>query len=527
MEILIVEDSEDSRVLLEEQLLSLGYRVRPTINGVDALSQIESNIPDLIISDILMPEMDGFELCRQLKREPRYQSIPFIFYSATYTDNKDIELALSLGADRFIIKPEPVDVIEKTIQEVLAVHKKQNIIKPTISDSDIDSLYEKRLKSKLDKKVAELESQRKQLHAITDALPVLIAEVDQELKYKYVNHAYKTWYQLPYEQILNKCMDEIELEQSYSIIKPYIESAVDGGDITFEEDLVFPDGVNRSIHGRYIAKERGGDGFFILLTDVTSLKKNEREREILQKQLTHAQKMQSIGHLSGGLAHDFNNILGITIAQLELIKRRIKDNPDLSERIEQAISNTWRGADLVEKLMDFARKESIGRQDVDVNESITLFKTLIEKSITSAIHLKLNLQPDLSPVEVDPGELESALLNLAINASHAMPTGGVLTIETQSVQTDKFRIAESPSAATSFVLLTISDNGSGMSESVKEHLFEPFFTTKAKGKGTGLGLSMVFGFVQRSEGFIEVESEEGQGSRFLIYIPAVLKGNKG
>lgn len=241
-----------------------------------------------------------------------------------------------------------------------------------------------------------------------------------------------------------------------------------------------------------------------------------------------AQKMNAVGQLTGGIAHDFNNILGIVMGNLELIKRVTAENHESSKFIDEAIRGTRRGADITRKLLSFTREETSVTESVSPNVYIQNIEDLIAKSLTVAIKTELRLAGDLWNVKIDPGELEDALLNMALNARDAMPDGGALTIETKNVVVDENHIRHNPSGKTGeFVMIAVSDTGVGMSSEVRSRIFDPFYTTKEEGKGTGLGLSMVYGFVSRSGGYIDVFSEPGKGTRLCLYLPRTVETVSG
>jgi len=259
--------------------------------------------------------------------------------------------------------------------------------------------------------------------------------------------------------------------------------------------------------------------YIYVAEDITDQKRNE-------EMLRNSQKMDAVGQLTGGIAHDFNNILGIIMGNLELLQLSMKGQPNNLERIDSAMAGATRGAQLTRKLLNFSRQEHIQKEITQVNAFIENLRELIEKSVTAIITVEIQLEKKLWQVEIDPGDLEDAILNLSLNARDAMPNGGMLVIETSNSHIDSGFVSHNPGARVGdFVKVSVSDNGSGMSEEVRKKIFDPFFSTKEFGKGSGLGLSMVYGFVQRTGGFIQIYSEEGEGSVFHIYLPRAAKEN--
>lgn len=240
-----------------------------------------------------------------------------------------------------------------------------------------------------------------------------------------------------------------------------------------------------------------------------------------EEALRRAQKMQAVGQLTGGIAHDFNNLLGVIMGNLQLLQRKLTNSDETFQRwVNTALENARRGADLTQKLLQFSRKESQAENTVSINKLISESDVLISKTLTKKIELQMDLAPDLWLTRIDPGDFSDALLNLVINARDAMASGGALTITTTNRLIDEsYSIPDQDMRPGPYILLKIADTGSGMSKKILDQVFEPFFTTKEAGRGTGLGLSMVFGFVERSGGFIQIKSEVGIGTTFSIYLP--------
>jgi len=244
------------------------------------------------------------------------------------------------------------------------------------------------------------------------------------------------------------------------------------------------------------------------------------DRKMLEEQVRRAQKMEAVGQLTGGIAHDFNNILAIITGNLELLRIRVEHDPNILKFADSALAGTNRGADITRKLLVFSGQRSGDAELMVVNESITRLQEFIAKSLTASIDVKTQLADDLWSTEISPGDFEDAIINLALNARDAMPEGGTLTIETANKVLDEVFVRYNPTARVGeFVMIAVSDTGTGMTAEVKEKVFEPFFSTKDTGKGTGLGLSMVYGFVQRSNGHVMIYSEPGSGTTFRVFLP--------
>ena len=253
-------------------------------------------------------------------------------------------------------------------------------------------------------------------------------------------------------------------------------------------------------------------GYFIIFLDMT--KHNEQE-----EQLRQAQKLQAMGQLTGGVAHDFNNLLTIIQGNLELIARDV-ENPAVIQMVESAINASRRGAELTQRLLAYARRQPLRAAPVDLGARVKGMHDLLTRTLGETVEVSYASADDLWPALADQGQVESALLNLAINSRDAMPRGGKLIIACANASLDEADVSRNPGTETGdYVVLAVSDTGTGMSPDVMDQAFEPFFTTKEVGEGSGLGLSMIYGFAKQSGGFVTIDSEQGRGTSVKLYLP--------
>jgi signal transduction histidine kinase len=256
-------------------------------------------------------------------------------------------------------------------------------------------------------------------------------------------------------------------------------------------------------------------GTVIIFTDITTQRAAERK-------LREAHKMDAIGQLTGGIAHDFNNLLTVITANLGLLDIRFHDDADAGKWLRTALRASERGSRLTRRLLSFARQQHLEPKQLVVNELIQDSVEMLGRTLGESIDIHHHLDPDLPPAVIDPAELQSALINLAVNARDAMPNGGTLTIQTATAAFESdVRQAGCELKRGTYVMIAISDSGCGISKDNLDRVFEPFFTTKDVGKGTGLGLSMVYGFVKQSGGQIAIYSEVGVGTTVRLYFPAL------
>jgi signal transduction histidine kinase/CheY-like chemotaxis protein len=251
------------------------------------------------------------------------------------------------------------------------------------------------------------------------------------------------------------------------------------------------------------------------------LRREIKEREHAQEMLRHSQKLDAIGQLTGGIAHDFNNLLTVVIGNMDTLTRRLGANTDprIQRPIENALEGARKAAALTQRLLAFARRQPLKPKPADPNRLVQQMSELLYRTLGEAIEIEAVLAAGVWAIEVDTAQLESAILNLAVNARDAMPKGGKLTIETNNTYVDETYAQENAVAVGQYVMICVSDTGVGIDQELMEKVFDPFFTTKTTGQGTGLGLSQVYGFVKQSGGNVRIYSEIGEGTTVRLYLP--------
>jgi PAS domain S-box-containing protein len=292
-------------------------------------------------------------------------------------------------------------------------------------------------------------------------------------------------------------------------------------------------GVKRIIGiGREVTGQRKDGTTFLMDLSVGEIRQDDEPifvgvihdlsaRKRVEQQLVHAQKMEAIGQLSGGIAHDFNNLLTVILGSAETLHDVLKARPDLQDHAAAILRAGQRGAELTQRLLAFARRQMLRPAEIDCNALLRSLQPLLRRTLPEDIEIRTELAPDLWTAIADAGQLESAILNLALNAQDAMPEGGRLTIATANARLDEsYADTYLEVRPGLYVAITVTDDGHGMSPEVRARAFEPFFTTKEFGKGSGLGLSMVYGFVKQSSGHVTLYSEPGLGTTVRLYLPA-------
>jgi two-component system, cell cycle sensor histidine kinase and response regulator CckA len=529
MSILVVDDSELNRKLLKVNLEADGLNIVEAADGLEALECLNQNQIDLIISDILMPRMDGYRLCYEVRKNQQFKAIPFIIYSSSYTSSDDEKLALNCGADRFIKKPSSMKTIFETIQEVttqatLSPHKKLELE----SESEIMREYSERLVIKLEERTIELEQARDVLAKSEERYRDLFENAN-DIIYTLDLAGNFTSINKKGEQLTGYLREEI-LQMNFSalVASNFIETAqksIKEKLASSPETTVYKLEIickNRSrlpleISSRTMYEAGKVAGIQGIARDIS-------ERQYLEDQLRQSQKMESIGRLAGGIAHDFNNLLTAIIGYSQMAMRQLKlDDPVQKDIIEIEKAGN-RAAELTGQLLAFSRKQVVQPKILDLNQVVSDIKKMLGRLIGENIELSTNLSANPGKVEAEPGQIEQIIMNLAVNARDAMPEAGTLTIETANIELDEKDTQTYPHMKPGpYVILAFSDTGTGMDKEIQSRIFEPFFTTKEMGKGTGLGLSTVYGIVKQSGGNIRLHSEPDKGTTFKIYLPRVEK----
>ena len=362
-----------------------------------------------------------------------------------------------------------------------------------------------------------LRRSEQRLREITDAIPAAIAYVDKDRIYRYANKGYAGWFGWTSEQVPGHRVPEVIGQELFDTISADVDRAMAGERISYEYRLTGRDGepaYARSTLVPDLAPDGSVLGCYVHSMDVT-------EQRHTQAALTQAQKMEAIGQLTGGLAHDFNNMLTVVIGNLVALKENHPDDPLTENFVEPAMHAANRGAELIRRLLGFARRQPLEPEPVEVNELILGMSKLIRRSLPSTIAVSTASREPCLVAMVDAHQLENALLNLALNARDAMPNGGELRIESSLEHLNVHAAADLEVPPGDYVQIAVTDNGMGMDGSTLARVFEPFFTTKQFGMGSGLGMSMVYGFTKQSGGGVRIRSRQARGTTVALLLPRI------
>ncbi|OGR18805.1 MAG: hypothetical protein A2X81_04860 [Desulfobacterales bacterium GWB2_56_26] len=549
MKILIVDDNSEDRRLLRYLAERNGHHVLEAADGRDGLERASASLPDLIISDALMPVMDGFQFLRQLKKDDRLTSIPFIFYSATYTEEQDVQLGLSLGAEAYIIKPkDPVELW----QEVEIIARKVGVRKvvPTeLIEEEEDYLgkYSEVVALKLERKIQLLEESQRSYRILSEDLSQTVKELTeserkfkdlterspvgvyvlQDGKFKYINPRFAEIFGYTVLELADKSYADTVLPDDLPLIEECVRKRLlrqeEAGHYPFRGikkngELIYLEVYNsRTIY-------EGKPAIIGTLVDITARKKAEEQLQQLndelerrvaertvelqkaQSQYLHAEKLSAIGKLSASIAHEFNNPLQSVMTIMQSFKNRIILDPEDRELLDLAVKESYRMKNLIRSLQDFHRPSSGEKILMDVHASLNSVLLLCKSDFQhKRISTVSNYAERLPQIQAIPDQIKQVFFNLLNNAADACQDGGVITISTWR---EERRVA-----------VAIKDTGIGIKPENIDRIFQPFYTTKPAVKGTGLGLSVCYGIVQNHQGEIRVESQPGEGATFTVLLP--------
>ena len=510
MRILIVDDSRDIQLLLMKLLKNAGYtelvtsRTAPEafdLLGLNKPLQADPQV-DLILMDIMMPGIDGIEACRRIKASAVLQDIPIIMVSSDETPER-LELALGAGAMDYIIKPFKRVDLQARVKSALALKQESDSRKRAYEEALAEL-------SRLNKLI---------LNSVGDG----IFGLDLQGRITFINPAGAEITGWSIQQAIGKShqviLDVPSSDSPHSEASCPVCCALNDGIVWNGVEDVFQrkgaTGFPVEYSSTPIRNELGEIvGAVVTFQDITRRKK-------MEEQLIQSQKMESVGRLAGGVAHEFNNRLTVIVAYSSMAMNQVAGNDDMFSFLEHIQDAGDRAKNITRQLLAFSRKQMVERKVVDLNDVIAEIVDMISPLVGEEIELVMPDSLDVHNVNIDPGHLNQVLLNLAINARDSMPLGGQITVSASNFSLDQDYAKLHPDAiAGEYAVLTVSDTETGITDEVKEHLFEPFFTTKEVGQGTGLGLATCYGIIKQNGGHITVYSELGHGTAFRIYLPS-------
>ena len=484
--ILVVEDNPEDARLAERELHRAGLEF--TARHVTTRSAFEQALrefdPDLIVADHNLPQFSGaaaLELARQIA-----PGTPFILVTGSLDEETAVEY-MKAGAADYILK----DRLARLGPAVLGALRRRR----------------------------EITEREEYFRRLIEQAQDIIAVLDAAGTIRYASPSvFRLLGYAPEELIGLLLVEMVHPDDVVPTLRVFSEGVATGqGGLLLELRVLHKDGTYRMLEavGRHLLDDPLVQGVVINARDVT-------ERKSLERQLLQAQKMEAVGRLAGGVAHDFNNVLTAILGYTGLLLDGLPTLSPLRPDLEEIRKAAERAAGLTRQLLAFSRKQVLEMRVLDLNQLVVDMDRLLGRLLGEDINVVTNLDPTLGAVRVDLSQLEQVVVNLAVNARDAMPHGGRLMIETRNAELDDSYAREhTPVQPGRYVMLALSDTGTGMTPETMSHVFEPFFTTKEAGKGTGLGLSTVYGIVKQSGGYVWCYSELGHGTSFKVYLPRV------
>jgi len=495
LRILLLEDDPGDASLILHTLAVAGLRIQGDVARTpdEFRERVPSGIYDLILCDFRMPGWNGLEALRWTRSSGC--PAPFIFVSGSLGEDMAVE-CMKAGATDYVLK----DNLARLPHAVRRARE------------------EDRMRADRDVALKMLgDSEQRFATAFRSSPEGITISTLTDGRYIEANQAFLRMMEYERAEVIGHTTAELGIwvnaAQRLSLLdKLGGPEPVSGHEAGFRTKS----GKVRQVELSAECIQLQGTPCLLAVTrDVTELRS-------LQQQLRQAQKMEAIGRLAGGVAHDFNNLLGVITGYGELVRQRMPTEDPLHVKVEQILKAADRAASLTRQLLAFSRQQVLQPEILDVNHIVSDMDKLLHRLIGEDVELGTALDPSLGRVRADPGQLAQIVMNLAVNARDAMPGGGRLTIETANAELDAaYAVLHPPAKPGRYVMLAMSDTGSGMDAEIQSHVFEPFFTTKPVGEGTGLGLSTVYGIVKQSDGYVWVYSEVGVGTTFKIYLPRI------
>jgi PAS domain S-box-containing protein len=577
MTVLIVDDNPQNLYLLRVLLEGHGCTVDEARHGAEALTQARKSPPELIVSDLLMPVMDGYTLLRHWKADVRLKTVPFVVYTATYTEPKDERLALDLGADAFIVKPAEPEAFMVRIQKVLDQAKSEarpEARLPQAAEAALLRNYSEVVVRKLEQKARQLEyanralqedikrreqaeaqAQRSQAEA-ERAHASLLAALNEQRKAESALRENEERLRLALSAA-NQGLYDVNVQTGETIVSPEYARMLGYEPEEFREnnaawrDRMHPDDRlpvyrayqdyidgKRAVYraefrlrtksgewrwilslGRLITRDESGKPLRLIgtHTDITERKRLEEERWALEAKLRQQQKLESIGTLAGGVAHEINNPINGIMNYAQLIQDQLPPGSPLTEFTGEILCETQRVATIVRNLLAFSQSakqsHSPARIEDIIEGTLSLIRTVIRQD---QITIQVNVPPDLPDLRCRSQQLQQVLMNLMTNARDALNERypGYAPDKVMRVDASLFSRADRP-----WIRVTVEDHGPGLAPEVRDRMFDPFFTTKPRDKGTGLGLSISHGIVREHGGELTVETAPGHFTRMHMDVP--------
>jgi len=548
--ILIVDDNPGNRSLLVEILGGCGHTIREASDGGEALAIVSSERPDLVITDILMPTMDGYEFVRRLRSAAEIAHTPVIFWTAVFRERDAQDLARQCGVEYTLCKPCADETVRQTVEACL---HKTALPLPVADNFDRDHL--RLVMDKLTKQAVEMAAVNSRLDALLEASLRIASETEPgrlldefcksarhlvSAKFGLVGIAGENGDHASVAGLSPEAYPGLkDISRMHAVMAGLLSgqkpvrarnTSADPGNFGFPKN--FP-GFG-SLLAAPIVSPKHNYGWLCLFHRLGAVEFTEEDARLAgilgslagriyeNRKLyasAQAQKIEALGQLAGGMAHDFNNALNVIIGFSKMLLANSTPQDPAYHRLEEIHKAGERAAGLTKQLLAFSGKQMLQARVVNPADLLRDLEPALRSVIGEGIEMIARIDKDLDPVRIDPTQVQQAILNIVANARDAMPGGGTLTITLKSAELDESSARVLNVPAGRYAMFTVADTGRGIAPQIKHRVFEPFFTTKPAGQGVGLGLAAAYGIVKQSGGHIEVESEPGIGTICKMFLP--------
>jgi signal transduction histidine kinase len=507
--ILNVDDQEAERYVKRRDLEAAGFSIVDATTGAEALRLIETVKPAVVLLDVQMPDINGYDVCRYVKS--KWPEVMVLMTSATFTEADRRAQGLDSGADSYLVQPaEPLE-LAAAVNAMLRIRRAEDVLRGLNLSLGAQV---KEHGDALSRAVNALKTSADRMRTLLQATYIFQAYMTPDGALLDANRALLQGIKAKIEDVFARPFWETpwfaETPGMPETIREAVAKAA-AGEIAEQSIVVnLPDGERSFDLTLRPVKNDAGSVMGIVSEAVETTQRLKAEAALRQ-----SMKMEAIGQLTGGLAHDFNNLLTAVIGNLDLILHRSTESK-VRKWAENAFKAAERGSKLTSQLLAFSRTQKLDTAPVDLNGLISEMKELLVQSLGAAHNINFELASGLPAVVANANQLELAILNLSLNARDAMPDGGTLIISTAML-----------SSAAKYITVSVADTGTGMPPEIIARAFDPFFTTKPTGKGTGLGLSQVYGIVRQAGGDVSVDSKVGQGTKVTLHLPVASQGIVG
>ena len=518
--ILIADEDPRNLKALDAILAAADREVVQARSGWEVLSRARQNDFAVIVLDVRMPDLDGFQVAARMKADHRTSRVPVVFITAYDHHQLQVASGRDDGATDYVFRPINPKVLRSKVDILVDLYRRTEEVR-RLADQEKRLLLEN-LRIQKEKAVAERRLRYREEHQslVLQSLPIALYTATSRPGLRRLRFANESIRRLSgfsssdFVRQPNLWEARLNPEEHGRVIQAFadIEKV---GSASVEYRWRCADGTEKYIFDHAVQSEVHKDGsreLFGFWLDVS-------DRKSLETDLLHASKLEAVGRLTGGIVHDFRNMLSVVIGNLDLLHMLIRDNGGACRRLRSALEGAQTCAELTSRLLTFVRRRSIETDVVDVIETVESIKDLLACALGANIQIRTDYDRDCWPVCVDRPQLEAAIVNLAINARDAMPDGGQLSLSVENIDHAAGQRDHEDPQSREYVRIVVSDTGVGMSAEVAEKIFEPFFTTKNAGKGSGLGLSMVRHFARQSNGGVTVRSVPGSGTQICLDLP--------